>query len=116
MKKLITAAVIVLAIASPVRAEQVGIASYYGGKFQGRKTASGQRFDQNRLTAAHRTLRFGTKVRVTNIRNGKSVVVTINDRGPFIRGRIIDLSLSAARKIGLERAGITKVKISIIGG
>src|SRR5687767_1435960 len=77
----------------------VGIASYYGSAHQGRKTASGERFDMNKLTAAHRTLPFGQKVRVTNLGNQRSVIVRINDRGPFVRGRIIDLSQAAAQEL-----------------
>nr|MDJ0983204.1 septal ring lytic transglycosylase RlpA family protein [Kiloniellales bacterium] len=76
--------------------DQVGEASWYGPGFQGRKTASGVRFNMNALTAAHRSLPFGTQVRVTNVENGRTVVVTINDRGPFAGGRIIDLSKAAA--------------------
>lgn len=79
---------------------QQGAASWYGAKFQGRRTASGERFDMYALTAAHRTLRFGSLVRVTNLKNGKSVVVRINDRGPFHSNRIIDLSYQAATQIG----------------
>lgn len=105
-----------LACAGPVNADQTGIASYYGGKFHGRKTASGQTYNQNALTAAHKTLRFGTKVRVTNLRNKKSVIATINDRGPFVAGRVIDLSAKAARQIGLIQSGVARVKISIIRG
>jgi rare lipoprotein A len=90
---------------------QTGVASWYGGKFHGRKTASGERFNENALTAAHRTLRFGTWVEVENLRNGKKVKVRINDRGPFTKGRIIDLSQAAAQKIGLS--GVGQVRISI---
>lgn len=93
---------------------QVGVASWYGGKFHGRKTASGEIYDQNRMTAAHRTLPFGTKVEVTNLRNGRSVVVTINDRGPFIKGRIIDVSRRAAGKLGFRNQGITRVRVRAI--
>lgn len=92
-----------------------GIASWYGPGFHGRQTASGARFDQNALTAAHRSLPFGTKVRVTNLSNGRSVVVTINDRGPFVGGRIIDLSKKAASKIGMVRQGTAKVRVEVIG-
>ncbi len=92
-----------------------GIASWYGPGFHGRKTASGERFNQNALTAAHRSLPFGTKVRVTNLRNGNSVTVRINDRGPFTRGRIIDLSAGAARLIGVKRSGTAPVKIQVLG-
>ncbi|WP_232574669.1 septal ring lytic transglycosylase RlpA family protein [Photobacterium carnosum] len=91
-----------------------GKASYYANMFQGRKTANGQIFDQGKLTAAHRTLSFGTKVKVTNINNHKSVIVTINDRGPFIRGRIIDLSSSAFKAIGNPRTGVLNVTMEIL--
>jgi rare lipoprotein A len=80
--------------------EHRGIASWYGLEFHGRRTASGERFDMNALTAAHPTLPFGTRVRVLNPRNGRSIEVRINDRGPHVRGRIIDLSHAAARAIG----------------
>lgn len=85
------------------------MASYYK---HGRKTASGERFNPNGLTAAHRTLRFGTRVRVTHIKTGRSVVVRINDRGPFVRGRIIDLAYGAARAVGLR--GTSKVDLVIL--
>ena len=91
-----------------------GTASYYGGKFHGRKTASGERFNQEAMTAAHKSLPLGTKVRVTNLRNGEVVEVKINDRGPYIKGRIIDLSKGAAREIGMIKAGTAKVKIEIL--
>jgi rare lipoprotein A len=86
-----------------------GQASWYGGKFHGRRTASGERFDMNALTAAHPKLPFGTRVRVRNPRNGREVVVRINDRGPFTGGRIIDLSRAAAEAIGLIQAGVGPV-------
>ena len=92
---------------------QTGQASYYGYG-AGSQTASGARFNPNAMTAAHRTLPFGTKVRVTNKRNGKTVVVTINDRGPFIRGRIIDLSTAAAGVIGMRSAGVAPVLVERI--
>ena len=88
-----------------------GVASYYGERFRGRRTASGERFDPDRLTAAHRTLPFGTRLRVTNIRTGQSVVVRVNDRGPFHGSRVIDLSKGAARRIGLLRSGTGRVRI-----
>ncbi len=88
-----------------------GVASYYKS---GKQTANGERFIPLGLTAAHRTLPFGTKVRVTNLRTGKSVVVRINDRGPFIRGRVIDLSLGAANLVGLTKSGVAKVTYSIL--
>jgi rare lipoprotein A len=90
---------------------EYGYASYYGDKFEGRRTASGEAFHQSLLTAAHKQLPFGTKVRVTNLSNHKSVIVRVNDRGPFVRGRIIDLSKSAAKNIGMINAGVVKVKI-----
>jgi rare lipoprotein A len=90
----------------------VGIASFYGKKFHGRKTASGETYDMYKLTAAHRTLPFGTKVKVTNLLNGRSVVVRINDRGPFKKDRIIDLSFEAARRLGI--GGTAKVKLVIL--
>lgn len=91
-----------------------GIASYYGKRFAGRPTANGESFDPQLLTAAHRTLPFGSKVRVTNPRNGKSVVVRINDRGPFVRGRHIDLSRRAAEQIGIVKAGHGKVELELL--
>lgn len=93
---------------------EAGKASYYADKYHGRPTASGEIFDKNAMTAAHRTLPFGTKVRVTNQKTQQSVVVTINDRGPFIRGRIIDLSEGAAQKIGMIRAGVADVVVEIL--
>ncbi|MEO1375348.1 MAG: septal ring lytic transglycosylase RlpA family protein [Cyanobacteria bacterium J06635_10] len=92
-----------------------GIASFYGYDGSGNKTASGERFNPERLTAAHRSLPFGTRVRVTNMRNGRSVVVRINDRGPFIRGRVIDLSHRAARVIRMIGRGIAPVRVEILG-
>ncbi|WP_305842417.1 septal ring lytic transglycosylase RlpA family protein [Photobacterium leiognathi] len=93
---------------------EIGKASYYADKYQGRKTASGQRYDKNKRTAAHRTLAFGTRVKVTNLANNKSVVVTINDRGPYSKGRIIDLSRSAFSAIGNTSSGILKVKVETL--
>lgn len=90
---------------------QRGKASYYADKFNGRKTASGERFRNSKLTAAHKTIPFGTKVTVTNLRNGKKVKVKINDRGPFVAGRIIDLSKKAARRIDMVNEGVGEVKI-----
>jgi rare lipoprotein A len=91
--------------------EEQGLASWYGGKFQGRQTASGEIFDTNQPTAAHKTLPFGTIVRVTNLENGRSTVVRINDRGPFVPGRIIDLSRASALAIGLAGTGVARVRI-----
>jgi rare lipoprotein A len=94
----------------PVSTE-VGLASWYGPPYAGRKGADGTVYDQNALTAAHLTLPMGTMVRVTNLTNNQSVVVKITDRGPFVRGRIIDLSLAAAKATGVYRAGVAKVKV-----
>ncbi|SHK75635.1 rare lipoprotein A [Bradyrhizobium lablabi] len=88
-----------------------GMASFYGNE-SGRKTASGQRFDQSALTCAHRSLPFGTKLRVTH--GGRSVVVTVNDRGPFVRGRVLDLSTAAARAVGLTSAGVGRVTAEVV--
>ncbi len=91
-----------------------GVASYYGRRFAGRKTANGERFNPRHLTAAHKTLPFGSKVRVTNPRNGKFVVVRINDRGPYAHGRSIDLSREAAERIGLVKRGHGKVQMALL--
>jgi rare lipoprotein A len=88
-----------------------GVASFYGNE-SGSKTASGQRFNQNAMTCAHRSLPFGTKLRVTH--GGQSVVVTVNDRGPFVRGRVLDLSTGAARAIGLTGAGVGHVTAEVV--
>jgi rare lipoprotein A len=93
------------------KVEQVGEASWYGPAQQGQETASGDTFDQNELTAAHPTLPLGTKAVVTNLETSKSVAVTITDRGPFVKGRKIDLSRAAAQKIGMAKTGVAKVKI-----
>lgn len=90
-------------------------ASWYGPKFHGRPTASGERFDMYAMTCAHKTYKFGTKLRVTNPENGRSVVVTVNDRGPFIRGRDLDLSYGAAREIGLVEKGVGRVRVEYLG-
>ena len=90
------------------------MASWYGPGFHGRRTANGERYNQNGYTAAHKSLPFGTKVRVTNLRTGKSVMVRINDRGPFIRGRVIDLSAGAARVIGVHSSGVAPVQLEIL--
>jgi rare lipoprotein A len=90
---------------------QVGVASWYGPKFAGRRTSNGEIFDPSQLTAAHLTLPFGTRVRVTNLATGSSVVVRINDRGPYKPDRIIDLSQAAAEAIGMARSGLARVRI-----
>ncbi len=100
--------------ASKPKKSMRGKASYYADRFNGRRTASGQRYHQGQLTAAHRHLPLGTKVRVTNLRNKRSVEVQINDRGPWCKGRIIDLSKAAARKLGMIRSGVTTVQLEVI--
>ena len=92
-----------------------GMASWYGSDFHGRRSASGEIYNQNTLTAAHRSLPFGTRVRVTNVHNNRSVVVRINDRGPFIGGRVIDLSTAAARNLGMMGSGVAPVRIQVVG-
>lgn len=93
-----------------------GKASYYADRFHGRLTANGERFNMHEMTAAHKSLPFGSMVRVTNLTNGKKVVVRINDRGPYIKGRIIDLSKGAAKEIGLIKKGVSKVKLEVYDG
>ncbi len=92
----------------------VGYASYYADKFHGRKTANGEIFNMHDYTAAHRNLPFGTVLMVTNLENGKKVKVRVNDRGPFVKGRILDLSLQAAKDIGLIKNGVAKVQLKIL--
>jgi len=101
-------------VAATAPADQVGIASWYGYEWQGRKTASGERFDAHKLTAAHRTLPLDTKLKVTNLENGKSVEVKVNDRGPYIAGRVLDLSTQAAKLLGMEKEGLALVRIEIL--
>ncbi|MGH7032272.1 MAG: septal ring lytic transglycosylase RlpA family protein [Stellaceae bacterium] len=101
------------AFATPADA-LAGTASWYGRPWQGRKTASGTRFDPHRLTAAHRSLPLNTRVRVTNLENAKSVTVLINDRGPYVRGRVIDLSKAAARSLGMVKEGVAPVRIEVV--
>ena len=91
-----------------------GMASYYGNELAGNRTASGERFNPSHLTAAHRSLPFGSRVRVTNTANGDSVIVRINDRGPFSHGRVIDVSHAAAREIGMHRSGTARVKLALL--
>lgn len=91
---------------------QTGIASYY---WQGRVTANGERYRPDGISAAHKTLPFGTRVKVTHLKSGRSIVVRINDRGPFIKGRIIDLSRGAAGALGIKGAGLARVKIEVVG-
>ncbi|MDW8031536.1 MAG: septal ring lytic transglycosylase RlpA family protein [Candidatus Bipolaricaulota bacterium] len=97
-----------------VRYDQVGIASWYGEPFHGRRTSSGEIYDMHKLTAAHLTLPFGTIVLVTDLETGKSVVVKINDCGPYVAGRIIDLSFAAAERLGMVRKGLAKVGLKVL--
>jgi len=92
-------------------AAQAQVATYYGKEFAGHRTASGERFNPGAMTAAHRTLPFGTRVRVTNSHTGRSVIVRINDRGPFVKGRSIDLSSGAARAIGMGSTGNVRIEV-----
>lgn len=121
-KTLITAALltVLLPIGSDTLARdgsartQKGIASYYHDSLHGRKTASGQRYSKHRFSAAHRTLPIGTKVQVTDTKTGRSIVVKVNDRGPFARGRIIDLSREAATELGIVKKGVAKVELKVL--
>ncbi len=98
-------------VASANGYNETGVASWYGPKFHGKKTASGERYNQNAMTAAHKTLPFGTRLRVTNLDNNKNVTVVVNDRGPFVDGRIIDLSRAAANKLDMMHSGTARVKL-----
>jgi rare lipoprotein A len=124
-KNLVSAALVALLLLAGIDAQarthsgrsevfKAGMASYYHDRFHGRRTASGARYDKNSYSAAHKSLPLGTQVRVTDSRSGKSVVVRINDRGPYARGRVIDLSRAAAQEIGLTRKGVTKVELEIL--
>ncbi|MGL4766935.1 MAG: septal ring lytic transglycosylase RlpA family protein [Formosimonas sp.] len=99
---------------SKLRALQSGVASYYGPGFHGRRTANGETFNMNAMTAAHRTLPFGTKLKVTNLNNGQSAIVRVNDRGPYVGGRVIDLSVAAAKQIGSTSSGTARVKLEVV--
>jgi len=115
--RLVLAAVEMLAVAacatipSTLRNQEIGVASWYGEPFHGQLTADGERYDMHAYTAAHRLYPFGTRLRVTNLENGRSVTVRINDRGPFVRGRIIDLSLAAATDLGMVPNGTARVRL-----
>ena len=93
---------------------ETGTASYYGARFQGHQTANGEIFNMDELTAAHPRLAFGTRVKVTHLANNRSVLVRINDRGPFVKGRVIDLSQAAAAELQMTRSGLAEVKIEIV--
>jgi rare lipoprotein A len=114
MKAIVFIALMSITTASRAFAAQEGFASWYGGKFQGRLTSSGEVFDTNLMTAAHKSLPFGTIVKVTDQENGKSTVVKINDRGPFVEGRIIDLSRAAAEELDMVGRGIARVSLEIV--
>jgi len=117
MKRLsVVVAILVLCSASFARADakpERGIASMYANSFVGQRTASGALLDSQHLTAAHKRLPFGTQVEVLNKRNGRTVIVTVNDRGPHVRGRVIDLSPAAARALGMQRAGLVPVEVRL---
>lgn len=118
---LVAASLLLISSCAPYQARKLtgnrerGLASWYGPGFSGKRTASGERFNTDALTAAHNTLPFGTEVQVTNLKNMKSIIVRINDRGPFVRGRIIDLSKAAAKKIGLVGSGTASVELAVLG-
>lgn len=114
MKHLFFTACVIFSAGLTLAQTQTGKASFYADKFEGRMTASGEKYKHNKLTAAHKTLPFGTKVRVTNISNGNVVDVIVNDRGPYAEGRIIDLSKSAAEKLGFVALGLTEVRVDVI--
>jgi rare lipoprotein A len=91
-----------------------GRASWYGSYFQGKRTTSGERYNRNKYTCAHKTLPFGTRLRVTNVASGQSVTVRVNDRGPFVRGRVVDVSYAAAEELGMVGGGVAKVKLDVV--
>ncbi len=99
-----------------ITSTETGLASYYGHQYHGRTTANGETYDENKLTAAHRTLAFGTRVRVTNLANGKTVQLRINDRGPFVEGRIIDVSWRAAQDLDFVERGVVKARVDVLPG
>jgi len=120
MKNIYIALVLILSFFLPLSSSsfenyiQYGNASWYGRQFHGRKTASGERFNKQSFTGAHKQLPFGTIVRVTNLRNGKDVYVRINDRGPYVSGRIVDISRAAAEAIGFRKRGVARVRVEVV--
>ncbi|CAA6809971.1 MAG: Rare lipoprotein A precursor [uncultured Sulfurovum sp.] len=121
MNKLLTKYIILtllFAFSAPAYAKnkkvQIGKGSWYGKRFQGRLTANGERYNMYAYTAAHKTLPFNTMVKVTNLKNNRSIIVRINDRGPYIKGRIIDLSYLAAKKLGYVNRGVAKLKVKVL--
>jgi rare lipoprotein A len=114
-RRLLAVSAMVAALPVTGRADgwnETGQASWFGARFHGRRTANGERFDRTALTAAHRTLPMGALVRVTHLANGRSVTVRINDRGPWVRGRILDLSEAAAEQIGMKHSGVGRVRLT----
>ncbi len=109
--RIILGTALLAGLATPALAQNVWHTSYYGRELAGRKTASGERFNPGGLTAAHRTLPFGTKLKLTNVKNGRSVVVRVNDRGPFVRGRMLDVSHGAASALGFVGQGTARLKV-----
>ena len=103
-----------IGFSSQAQKGETGMASFYGDAFEGKQTASGEPYKASELTAAHRTLAFGTRVRVTNLANDRSVIVRVNDRGPFVKERIIDLSKAAAAKLDYIDKGVTRVRIEVL--
>jgi rare lipoprotein A len=101
---------------TPKAKPQVGEASWYGPGFHGRRTASGEIFDMHAISAAHRTLPLGTVIEVRNLENGRTLVARVNDRGPWVHGRIVDLSMAAAEELGLYRSGVARVRVTVVGG
>jgi rare lipoprotein A len=114
MKKILVLFLAISVLGSAFGQVQTGKASFYADKFEGVQTASGQKYKRKKLTGAHKSLPFGTKVRVTNLQNDKSVEIIINDRGPYVDGRIVDVSKAAAEKLGFINQGITEVKLEVI--
>lgn len=115
VKKKILLSLLGIAVSFSIQAKvQYGMASFYHNKFNGRLTANGERFHNSKMSAAHKTLPFGTRVRVTNLSNGKSLIVRINDRGPYVKHRIIDLSRTAFKRIESEGKGLARVKVEVI--
>ena len=117
-KKTLLLLLLLLNLTTPTYAKnkrvQIGKGSWYGKRFQGKRTANGERYNMYSYTAAHRTFPFNSMVKVTNLKNGRSIIVRINDRGPYHRGRIIDLSYLAAKKLGYAKRGVAKLKIKLL--
>jgi rare lipoprotein A len=114
MRKILLAFILLLPFSLTIAQVQVGKASFYADKFEGSPTASGEKYKHNKLTAAHKSLPFGTRVKVTNVANDQSVDVIINDRGPYVENRIIDLSKSAAEKLGFVNLGLAEVRLEVL--